>query len=137
MLQHVHAAALQASPQIDPSVGTAEGFARWVADRPFLSSSAVRATRLGGEPAWTVEVKVTPGAADGPATCTTARVACYPLMVLPHGDTKRVFGVWDGLVSRYTAVETTESGITVLWSWSTGADIPAEAATVADSVRFG
>jgi hypothetical protein len=137
VLQHVRAAALQASPRIDPSVRTAEGFVRWVAARPFLRSSEVRATTLGGLRAWTVEVEVAPGASKGPATCAITRAVCYPLMVVPHGPTKRVFGLWDGLVSRYTAVEMTDAGITVLWSWSTGPELPSEADELAASIRFG
>ncbi len=121
--QHVSAAAEEAVPQAVPAIGTAEALADWIAERPFLASSAVRETELAGLPAWTVEVEVRPGLPEGPATCSS-RIACYPVLFVPSGSSGWVAGAWEGMTSRYTVLDLPSSGVMVVWSWTFGTDFP-------------
>jgi hypothetical protein len=135
VFQHVAAAALKASADRVSSVRTAEEFVNWVASRPFLSSSTVRAGEFDGRPAWSVEVEVPPGAPDGPGTCNS-QIPCYPIMALADGDRLWIAGTWEGMTGRYTALDLPGSGITVVWSWSFGSHIPSEVDDLVGTIRF-
>lgn len=110
VLQNVSAASGQRRPAAIvpvPDVSSAESFAVWIAGRPFLSSSAVRADRVDGHPAWTVDVELAPGLPPGPATCA-GLFDCYPIMIQDGGF---FVGAWEGLTSRFTVLDLPGAGI--------------------------
>ena len=132
VLQGVSPAKNQAEPAAVPGIATAESFANWIAQRPFLSASPVRTGHVDGLTAWIVDVEVPPGLPAGPATCA-GRFDCYP--VLLQGSW--VAGAWRNVTGRYTFVDLPGVGVTVLWSWALdGAAIPKPVDDLVGTIRF-
>ncbi len=134
VVEGVRAATAHESPRPVASVGSAHELVRWIARRPFLSSSVIRRSELDGLPAWSVEVDVKPGSPDGPASCTGQGIPCYPLLYEPGGA---FTGAWDGITGRYTAVDLPGSGVAVVWTWTFTGEMPVESDTLVDSIRWG
>jgi hypothetical protein len=98
----------------DPAAGTtAKSVATWLAQRPFLSHTALVATQVGGLPAWRVAGQLKPGAAlhavkDYESVAPTFLVDSAHMAYAPD------------LIGEYTVVDVPGAGITVIWSWSVG-----------------
>jgi hypothetical protein len=131
ILEGLSAAENQAEPAAVPGVTSAESFATWLAQRPFLQTSGMRTGEVDGRQAWIVDASVRPGMPDGPAMCNK-NIRCYPIMV------KRawVVGMWDELTSRYTVLDLPGAGITVVWSWGFEGEVPTAADDVIASIHF-
>jgi hypothetical protein len=114
-----------------PEVRTAESFANWLAQRPFLASSPVRTESLDGHRAWVVDAVVKPGRRAGPATCNVS-IDCYPIMLVADD----LVGTWEGLTNRYTVLDLPGAGVTVVWSWGLEGELPPAAADIIESIRF-
>jgi hypothetical protein len=114
-----------------PEVRTAESFANWLVQRPFLSSSPVRTGSVAGQRAWIVDAVVKPGRPAGPATCNAA-IDCYPIILVEDS----MVGTWQGLANRYTVLDLPGAGVTVVWSWGLEGEIPPAADDVIASLRF-
>ena len=131
MLEGISAAKTQPEYVPEPEVRTAEFFANWLAQRPFLSSSPVRTGSVDGHRAWVVDAVVKPGRPSGPATCN-GTIDCYPIMLVDDD----MVGTWEGLTSRYTVLDLPGAGVTVVWSWGLEGEIPPAAADIIASIRF-
>jgi hypothetical protein len=105
---------------VDPSAPTsARALANWVSRRPFLRSSAVQKTPVGGLPGWTVQVRLRAPAGTGVAKCNGLTTRCMPVLVLRDAP-RTVLGAWGPMIARYTFVSVPGAGPTVIWSWTFG-----------------
>ena len=116
VMEHV-AAASRGSEAANGVVRTAQGFADWLASRPFLTASTPQHTTIDGHDAWHVRVSLRPHVPDGPGVCT-GRWQCYPITYQAGAIT----GIWGDMVADYTAFDLPGGGTTVVWSWAFGHD---------------
>lgn len=130
-----HVSASTLAGRVEPSVVVARDLVRWMARRPFVSTSDVREIELGGYSGWEVDITVPQGSPSGPATCRQQR-GCYPLMVVPGTAGTRTVGVWPGVASRYVVLDIHGSGITVVWAWARADTLPTAATDLLASVDF-
>ncbi len=97
---------------------TPHAFVEWLAERPYLSASAITQTSIDGRPAWRVRVTLRAGAGQGPGICTS-QYACHLVMRMPDGQAA---GIWGDMMADYTALRVPGAGTTVVWSWAFGRD---------------
>ena len=100
----------------DPAAGaTARSMAEWLADRPFLTDTAItRRSTASGRPAWEVSGDFRRGARL-PVVKDEVRIA--PTFLTGDGGT---FGTGPLLVSSYTLIDQPGGGVTVIWSLAYG-----------------
>ncbi|QNN54684.1 hypothetical protein [Nocardioides mesophilus] len=96
----------------------AEEMATWVASRRFLDTSAAKPVVVGGLLGWQVDVALRPWRAGAPhPSCNVVQGSCRPLLEQDAGATAWQTGPWQGMVSRYTFLDS-DAGPVVIWSWA-------------------
>jgi hypothetical protein len=97
----------------------ARDLADWVAARPFVKTSAPRAVSMAGYSGWRLDVSLGPEvrSADRAGACNGFQSVCRPLLSQARGADRWEVGVWKGMVSTFTFVDTPVD-VTVVWSWS-------------------
>ena len=104
----------------------AKALATWVAERPFVESSAVRRVTVGDRPGWQVDVRLSPGLEwSAEEMCNEVTPQCRALLVQGGGVAAWETGPWRGMVSRYFFVDLPHGRPLVLWSWAFHSDADA------------
>jgi hypothetical protein len=135
VLEQASATAADAPSTADPTAGTsAQSAAAWLASRPFVSPTKVEATTLGGLPAFRVHVVLRPG----------AKLSGQSKIAGPTAATFTSGHYWSAVSAElrdatYYLVDLPNGGLTVVWSWSTGAPTDGRAAREAyvAALHFG
>jgi hypothetical protein len=101
----------------DPAAGTtARSMARWLRHRPYFQVARLTSRQVAGRTAWLVTGRVR---AD--AFLSESRRAGFPVApAFRTGDVTS--GVAPLLPGTFTLVDQPRGGVTVIWSWTVGAD---------------